>query len=580
MKKIITVIIAYLTIIHVNAQTSYYVDGTNGNDNYTGTSIAQAWKTVQYAFENATAGSTVYIKGGTYNENLNASVSGTTGNPITYRNYQNETVIIDGTGTSGTDMLYIEDQSYIIIENITIQNKVAAYATGVTVSSTATGKVSNIILRNLKISGINWTSNASATPTSNDNSNPMLITGAGTSQANAIKNILIDSCEVFNNITGFSESISLDGNVDSFIVSHNHVHDNLNIGIDMAGNYAVSSNATLDHARHGRCFLNTCFNNVSSYATSGGIYVDGGENIIIERNTSYGNGWGIEIGCEQNGSTSNIIVRDNVFYNNKEAGLAIGGYDAATTGQVLNTLVTNNTFLKDDYSNSGMGEIYITKMSNCKIQNNIFYTNAQNILISKDNITPFSANSINYNCWYTPNNNNNSIQVIWGTSTYTTFANYVAQTGMDANSLYVDPQLTSNNVSSPDFHILITSGCIDKGDPTYTAATNETDYFGGIRVVNSKVDIGANEYPTPAAINETENNNEIGIFPDPASDRINIKTPVKAEVEIFNSEGRLIKCINADNILTCVDIFNLPRGMYVVKVITDKGIEVKKFIKK
>ncbi len=579
MKTLITVIIALLAIIHVNAQTSYYVDGANGNDSHSGTSLAQAWKTVQNAFDNATAGSTVYIKGGTYYENLNANVSGTAGNPITYRNYQNDIVIIDGTGTAGTDMLYIEDQSYIIIENITIQNMVAAYATGVTVSGTASGSVSNIALKNLKISGINWTSNASATPTSNDNSNPLLVSGEGTNQANAVKNILIDSCEVFNNITGFSESISLDGNVDSFIVSHNRVHDNLNIGICMAGNYGVSSNATLDHARHGRCFLNTCYNNVSNYATSGGIYVDGGQNIIIERNTSYGNGYGIEIGCEENGSTSNIIVRDNVIYNNQQSGLAIGGYTSSTTGQVLNTLVLNNTFLKNDYSNSGMGEVYMTKMSNSKIQNNIFYTNTQNILISKDNITPFSGNSINYNCWYTPNNDSNNITVSWGNYNYTTFSNYVAQTGMDANSIFADPQLTSNNVSSPDFHLLTRSLCIDKGDPAFTTATNETDYFGGIRVVNSKVDIGANEFPTPVAINEIESDHSIVIFPNPARDHINIETPVKAELEIFNSEGQLVKIVQADNIHASIDVSAFPCGIYVVKVRTEKGMEMKKFIK-
>lgn len=579
MKKILTLIIALLTILHLQAQTSYYVDGTNGSDDSTGTSLSQAWKTIQNAFEYATPGSTVYILGGTYYENVYANVSGTAGNPITYRNYQNDVVIIDGTGTPEIDMLYIEDQSNLIINNITVQNKMASYATGVTISCTASASVDNIVLHNLKITSINWSNDTSAIPTSNDNSNPLLVAGTGTNQVNAITNIIIDSCEVFNNITGFSEAISIDGNIDSFIVSNNKVHDNKNIGIDMAGNYGVCSNSTLDHARNGHCYNNTCYKNVSSYATSAGIYVDGGQNIIIERNTLFRNGWGIEIGCEENGATSNIIVRDNVIYNNKQAGLAIGGYTTLTTGQVLNSEVLNNTFLKDDYSNSGTGEIYMTKMSSCKIQNNVFYTNAQNILITKDNITPFSGNSINYNCWYTPNNNSNSITVEWGTSTYTTFSNYISSTGMEANSTYANPEITDINVTSPDFHLLVSSTCIDNGDPSFVTGTNETDFYGGTRLVNLKVDIGANEYPTPVFLNEYENDIAISVYPNPSNDFITIDFPQKAIIEILNIEGQVLETINCISKETTIDLENYSSGIYLIKAITDTDILTKKFIK-
>lgn len=557
---------------------SFYVDGANGNDANSGTSLTQAWQTIQNAFDNATPGSAVYIRGGTYNENVYANVSGTAGNPITFRNYQNEIVILDGTGTPQVDVLYIEDQSNLIIQNITIQNKVVNYATGIVITCTANSSASNITLRNLKITGINWTSNPSAIPSSNDNSNPLLVYGAGANQANAITNIIIDSCEVYNNITGFSEAIAVDGNVDGFTVSNNLVHDNKNIGIDMAGNYGASSNPLVDQARNGKCFSNICYNNVADYATSAGIYVDGGKDIIIERNTCYGNGSGIEIGCEENGSASNILVRDNAIYDNKEAGLAIGGYNAATTGQVLNSDVHHNTFLQNDYSNSGTGEIYMTKMSDCKIQDNVFYTNVQNILILKDNISPFSNNSINYNCWYTPNNNSNNITINWGTNAYSSFANYVSQTGMDANSVYADPLLANANISSPDFHVLPGSPCVDAGEPNYVITLNETDYFGNSRISGTEVDIGAHEFSSAGYIPENKTELSISVFPNPFSQYttiqiLNFGNHLDADLKVFNLTGKEVLA----EIIRTSDSFIINRkkladGVYFYQIIFEKEV--------
>ncbi len=329
----------------------------------------------------------------------------------------------------------------------------------------------------------------------------------------------------------------------------------------------------------------------------------GGANIIIERNTSYRNGFGIEIGCEENGSTSNITVRDNVIYNNKQPGLSIGGYTGSTTGQVLNSFVLNNTFLKDDYSNSGMGEVYISKMSDCTIRNNIFYTNAQNILITKDNITPYSGNSINYNCWYTPNNNSNDITVAWGIASYSSFVNYVSATGMDANSVYSDPQLASGNVSSPDLHIPAGSPCIDAGDPAFATGTGETDYYGGTRVVNSHVDIGANENPSPTFANVNDIDLSVLVYPNPVSTYATLTIPnFKSEyrnpksesgscfdIRISDLTGNIVRTIpltptchperSEGSISILIECEDLKPGIYFIKVKTDKGVVVKKIIK-
>ncbi|MBE0342012.1 DUF1565 domain-containing protein, partial [Paenibacillus sp. 28ISP30-2] len=56
------------------ADTEYYV-ATSGSDSNAGTSDAP-WKTLQHAADVAPAGSTVYVRGGVYNQKLKITRSG------------------------------------------------------------------------------------------------------------------------------------------------------------------------------------------------------------------------------------------------------------------------------------------------------------------------------------------------------------------------------------------------------------------------------------------------------------------------------------------------------------------------
>jgi hypothetical protein len=75
---------------------TYYV-ATNGSDSNPGT-VALPWRTIQHAADNVGAGDTVYIKEGTYTELVTLSASGTAENWITFLNYSDDTVTIDGQG--------------------------------------------------------------------------------------------------------------------------------------------------------------------------------------------------------------------------------------------------------------------------------------------------------------------------------------------------------------------------------------------------------------------------------------------------------------------------------------------------
>lgn len=83
--------------------------------------------------------------------------------------------------------------------------------------------------------------------------------------------------------------------------------------------------------------------------------------------------------------------------------------------------------------------------------------------------------------------------------------------------------------------------------------------------------------------NSIENNNtQLVIYPNPASDQLTIETKQISEEMVLsicnvNGQEQIREQINDRKIQ--VDISNLTSGIYVVKLITDKTIEVKKIIK-
>jgi len=74
---------------------SYFVDAKNGDDNNDG-SKAAPWEHVSYAVTQLKAGDTLYLRGGSYFENVTISLFGTKDKPIVVRSYPGEQAILDG----------------------------------------------------------------------------------------------------------------------------------------------------------------------------------------------------------------------------------------------------------------------------------------------------------------------------------------------------------------------------------------------------------------------------------------------------------------------------------------------------
>ncbi len=473
------------------AQSTYYVS-TSGNNANNG-ALTTPWLTIQYGVNQLLPGDTLFIKAGTYFEKVDVDVSGTAAAKITIKNFANDEVIVSGANSSNNNSIIWTDNAYLTIEGLHITDNQKNFSQGLTLQGTA----HHILIKNNKVSKINFSSDPNAPVSSGFNSVPLSALG---DDADSLHHIDFIANEVFNNRTGYSENLTIGGNVTNFKMIDNIIHDNTNIGIDATGNYGECPIPSLDHPRNGLISYNTIYNCSSPYSPAAGIYIDGGAQIMIENNLSHHNGYGGEIGCEQNGITDGITFRNNIFHHNLSAGMHIGGYDNTTTGVVVNSNVYNNVFYENDTNNWNNGELILSKSENCKIDNNIFYISAQNILLYAYRIQ--TNLSFDYNLVYSIAGDDTTIETTTdgennGGNAYEGLTAFYGATGYGANSLFGDPLFV--NLANGNFHILNTSPAINSGDPNYIPTENPRDIDYEIRL-NGVVDMGVDEYYAPLAV--------------------------------------------------------------------------------
>jgi len=115
---VVLVLVSIFLPVSVYAQ-DYYVDvdslGGLCSDSNPGT-LAQPWCTVGKANSDLQPGDIVYIREGTHGQNINPANSGTPGNYITYKRYNNEEAIIGP--IPGGYGIYLRDKSYIKVDGI------------------------------------------------------------------------------------------------------------------------------------------------------------------------------------------------------------------------------------------------------------------------------------------------------------------------------------------------------------------------------------------------------------------------------------------------------------------------------
>src|ERR1700722_19462059 len=362
--------------------TTYYVS-KSGKDSNSG-SYTAPWLTIQHAANSVTAGATVYVGAGTYNESVTFPASGTATNYITFESYPGQTAVIDGTGlsVSGTQgLINILNQSYITVSGFEIRNYTTSKATLTPAGIWVTGSGSGVQLLNNLVHNI--------TTTSEKNGNAFGIAVYGTS-ATPISDITISGNQIYNLKTGESETMNVDGNVTNFSITNNIVHDNDNIGIDAIGFEGVGPTGS-DQANHGVVSGNTVYN-ISGINNPGegksydadGLYCDGCAYVVFERNTIYNCDLNMEAASAHKGhNASYVTIRNNLFYDANTVGVSIGGY-SATVGGSDHIVVVNNTLYNNNTKNGG-AEFQIQHnappTAGNVFENNIVYAGSQNVWI-------------------------------------------------------------------------------------------------------------------------------------------------------------------------------------------------------
>ncbi len=342
-------------------------------------SIGNPYQTIQRACNFVAAGDIIYLRGGTYTyrDYIDTDVDGTATQPITIKNYNNETVVYDGASVSmSTNKAMItfatwdgdEWLSYYILEGITVKNSVergisfyktdhltirncivhdietraiGGYGKFITIDN---NEIYNAVLENENgvMGGSGWAMTCYTT-TDYDNGDP--------SEHVTISNNYIHNC--------WGEGIGPGQGSDDVLIENNEVRDVWSVGIyaDKATNVVVRNNhiymADPTYYRNGKPAIGISMANEISFISWEGpaiyspisnfsIY----NNLII--NTRKGIGfWWDDSNTEPQNSYDNIIIAYNVIYNPVDYGIAIdeipAGYDAPYGCILKNNIIYDGT---------------------------------------------------------------------------------------------------------------------------------------------------------------------------------------------------------------------------------------------
>jgi len=489
-----------------------FLVATTGSDANPGTAV-KPWRTIQHAVASVPAGSTILVRAGTYRELVTISRSGSArAGFITLAAFPGTRPVIDGSGlgipNDENGLVTIANASFVRVRGFELRNYVSTDVNIEPIGIYVYGGGSHIEILNNHIHNITTKeTNACAINATASCGNALGILIYGNAAAPSpkaapppLENVIIDGNELDSLATGSSESLTLSGNVQDFQVTNNLIHNNDNIGIDAAGYEGVSA-AAYDRARHGWIAGNTVHDitskaNRAYLGTDGtyslgadGIYVDGGENVVIERNLVHHTDIGIEAASEHKGEVSSAVtIRSNIVHDSYIVGLSIGGYDSGRGG-TTGCVIVNNTLFVNDSTRSGLGEFQIQYHASAnEFVNNIADANVQGLLVNGFVAQTASPASLGHNLYFSPLGSANS-QWVWNGVSYTGLAAYQKGSRTDAGSSFASPGFVNTGLSN--FQLGSASPAKRAGVALPLSWAGRFDFAGRPRMTGTAIDQGA-----------------------------------------------------------------------------------------
>ena len=371
---------------------SYYV-AKNGSDNNAGT-LASPWLTITHAMQSLynTTSPSIFIRQGTYNERFTVYlINGTAASPAVIAPYQDEKVVIDGTGTenSNANAIVVIYGNYVNLSGFEIKSSSAGYNDGISTRGnyiTVSHCIVHDVFGGIYIQGNDATGNIV--------------------EYNEVYNASMDN-SVYPGKNGYINSVGIAVSrgiprVHHNIIRHNNVHDVWGEGIStFEANYSTIE----DNVIHD-CWSTNIYISDSSYPLVQRNFIYRTKNLIgTGGNATYeGKQVGIMMGDEKvNPGSDHTQVLNNIVYGCQRN---FHFWGSLGTNSLNNLLIANNTFINStsNISDGSHGNVSIAK-SGTPI--NVIVKN--NIIVQNGTVDPYvgclSSDGVKFsnNLWYTTN---------------------------------------------------------------------------------------------------------------------------------------------------------------------------------
>ncbi len=150
-----------------------------------------------------------------------------------------------------------------------------------------------------------------------------------------------------------------------------------------------------------------------------------------------------------------------------------------------------------------------------------------------------------------------------------------------------DWTLVSNTVSSSTRTIVATraNNTGDSNDYTFSASAGSLTVIYAVGSSTTYAYHGGNRGASALSVTLGVSENNLlnfEMYPNPVSDLLNIQLPTgteKAEVGVFDYTGRLVSSKTISSNDTAIDVQQISKGIYMIRIATNTKIGVQRFIK-